>query len=174
MHQYIYSGLGRRLFAKVIDCVLSSVIFFPLLFIEAYKDFAAGNAISNQKVLIPPSLIISIIFIIVTALFNSSRMQGTPGKYFLRIKIITKEGNKLSFLRALGRISVDSFPAVLSIIIGILIGGTNYINEGSYLIILNNIGIIYCIISIFFIISTQEKTSPSDIICSTRVIRTIK
>ncbi|MCC8406614.1 MAG: RDD family protein [Rickettsia endosymbiont of Sceptobius lativentris] len=96
---------------------------------------------------IAPLIILSILY---WALFESSKLQATLGKYLLGMKIINKNGTRISFLKSLSRLLLD-------VIMGIIDDGIG--------------GPIITIISVLCIAFTKQKTSIPDMICGTRVVR---
>jgi uncharacterized RDD family membrane protein YckC len=60
----------------------------------------SANASSESLLL---NLVILILGVIYFAMFESSAMQGTPGKRAMGLIVTDLQGNRISFLRALGR-----------------------------------------------------------------------
>jgi uncharacterized RDD family membrane protein YckC/Tfp pilus assembly major pilin PilA len=78
----IYAGFWKRFVAYILDFVLLSVLYF---FIGSY-------------------LILLLITWLYYALMESSSSQATLGKMALGIKVVDMKGNRISFLRATGRL----------------------------------------------------------------------
>jgi len=138
-----YAGLGRRLFAFIIDAILLLILipitasFFNLVQgVKYFYYYTVQHApiASLTDVGTPEAAIIPIIasfgalFIVVPWLyfagFECSRGMATPGKTLLRIVVTDKEGNRISFARATLR-HFAKFISTLIIFIGfIMIGFT--------------------------------------------------
>lgn len=55
------------------------------------------------------------------AIPESSRMQGSIGKYVMKIKIVNLRGERISFLRAFARNLVKILSGIIHLLVGILI-----------------------------------------------------
>mgnify|MGYP002788531953 FL=1 len=94
-----YAGFWLRFAAYLIDFVImliaNIVVYavFGLSFLEAAAapDFNAGDLVN---------FVVGIAYF---AGFEASTMQGTPGKRALGMIVTDFQGNRISFLRALGR-----------------------------------------------------------------------
>lgn len=71
------------------------------------------NFLVSVLILVIYSLLCSFILLLSWALFESSKLQGTPGKLLLHIKVVDEEGNRLSYEKAFKR----GFYRLLSILI---------------------------------------------------------
>jgi uncharacterized RDD family membrane protein YckC/Tfp pilus assembly major pilin PilA len=78
----IYAGFWKRFVAYILDAVLLAIIY---VFIGSY-------------------LILLLITWLYYALMESSSSQATLGKMALGIKVVDMQGNRISFLRATGRL----------------------------------------------------------------------
>ena len=103
-----YSGFFVRLAAQIIDTLLLIAIFFIiiLLVVGTIKATAAPQAGGSP----PPDVFnvfgaIASFFgrIIYFPLFEISSYQATPGKMVVGAKVTDLEGNKIGFMKALGR-----------------------------------------------------------------------
>ncbi|WP_341793824.1 MULTISPECIES: RDD family protein [unclassified Rickettsia] len=156
MSDYIYCGVWRRFGAYIIDLLtllfttfcISFILYFFLKIPYLNKSFYDWFSIEENFIIF---IIINMIFftaqiILYWVLFESSKLQATPGKYLLNMKIINKNETKISFLKSFFRLLVN------------------------ILIIIFGFGIVE-IINIFCIVFTKQKTSIPDMICGTRVVR---
>lgn len=152
MSDYIYCGVWRRFGAYLLDGILQLLIIFCLLFFETifFKIFYPDKWLLIKEdfliYLMSNITLIIIIAILYWTLFESSKLQATPGKYLLNMKIINKDGTKISFLKSFSRLLLY----LMIIIFGFGIVG---------------------IINLFCIIFTKQKTSIPDMVCNTRVVR---
>jgi uncharacterized RDD family membrane protein YckC len=123
-----FAGFWVRFVAFLIDTfVLLIIVKLPISL--AFGQNTAAN------------LVISVIDALYFAIFESSSQQATPGKLALGLRVVDDEGNRISFIRALGR----------------------------YLCKIVS-GIILCI-GFFMAGWTKEKTALHDLMVSTRVIK---
>lgn len=96
----LQASFGKRLLATGIDIFIFMGIFmiFSDLVIDATGNFFLYNDYSSFFVLI--------VILSYTAFAESSAKQGTLGKQFLKIKVVDKQGERITFMHALGRISI--------------------------------------------------------------------
>lgn len=129
-----YAGFWRRFCASIIDGIILSIILYIIALI-------LGTDLADIEQNITINVISIILGIVYFAWFNSSEMQATPGKRVMGCYIIDKNGNRITFLRALGR-----YFAMIISAIPLMIG--------------------YLMVAF-----TQKKTGLHDIIASTYVIK---
>ncbi|WP_342270356.1 RDD family protein [Rickettsia endosymbiont of Orchestes rusci] len=163
MSDYIYCGFWRRSGSAFIDGAIQLLITFCLLFCKlkffypatpllALEDYLAYLTITSNIILI------TIATMLYYALFESSKLQATPGKYLLNMKIINKaDGTRMSFLKSFFRVS-------LSFVLGM-------IDDLMNVQIISIIHVILVTVSVLCIAFTKQKTSIPDMICGTRVVR---
>ncbi|WPY01041.1 RDD family protein [Candidatus Trichorickettsia mobilis] len=181
--QFEYAGIWRRSCAHIIDgfllqitlIVIGSVFFgidFISLYSETWRNIVEYNSdeIQITKVENFANTTHSIMAWIYYPLFNSSTMQATPGKYLLKLKLITIEGNKLTLLRAIARELAMVASAVLIMLFMLLIVAFFIDLEAILALLLVLLGATAIILAIPIII-TKEKKGFHDMICNTRVIR---
>lgn len=94
------ASFGKRLLATGIDSFIFMGIF--MLFSDLLID-ATGNLFVYNNYLTFLSFAMIIFYI---ALAESSAKQGTLGKQFLKIKVVDKQGKRITFIHALGRLSI--------------------------------------------------------------------
>jgi uncharacterized RDD family membrane protein YckC len=145
-----YGGFWIRVLARIIDGLILSVVFTPLAFV--FFAFA-GRGVLPRPGTVPDmsqmgpffavvfgfSAVEVVLIAIYEAWFVSNR-YATPGKLVLGLQVVRPNGDKLSFVRALGRFVLYYF--------GFLILGIGWI------------------IAAF----DEEKRALHDRICDTRVV----
>lgn len=117
----LYAGFWLRFVAYLIDslilgvpmAIFSIVVVFILLgssgAFENLDYVTAETEVSGAEVfaIIASYLIIAFVTLIVTvgyfAGFHASKMQATPGKRALNLKVVNLEGERISFWRGVGR-----------------------------------------------------------------------
>lgn len=117
-----YAGFLRRVIAFLIDGVL--VLLPPVLLcapLFIWQETAVSQLAGEEAQAIAVALIsftlytvwqttLLITYWLYFALFESSHFQATAGKLLMRIKVVDKNGTRLSFARATGR----TFARILS------------------------------------------------------------
>ena len=107
-----YSGFLRRAVAFVVDMVLVSIpamlVFGPVAAAQAFSLQAAPEVLAQQAGLLMATMISwQVVSLVIAwlyfALMESSKKQATLGKMLLGIKVIGKDGGRISFARATGR-----------------------------------------------------------------------
>ncbi len=104
-----YASFSKRFLAFFIDCI---VVYFGVSIVMAFvpsEDTASGmlfTVVFSQAAAI-------IIFILYSALFESSQRQATPGKIVMGIKAVTADGGRLNFPRALTRAVIKDISTFL-------------------------------------------------------------
>lgn len=107
-----YGGFWIRFGAKLIDGLILAVIQYAIIIPLSIMAFSSSPSISKN----PEDLMSSGIFMIIAiqyliaitipAVYNTffvGRFAATPGKMACRLKIVTPENGRVSYLRALGR-----------------------------------------------------------------------
>ncbi len=98
---YEYAGFFRRFFAFIIDYV---IVAFFMGFVAGIFDEIFGtnivNLVTNEDLI---TIILLLALIIYHTFFESSKQQASLGKQLLRLKVVNKDAEKLSFANALGR-----------------------------------------------------------------------
>jgi len=147
----IYAGFWIRVLATLIDMIVTAPFFIAIIYLlgqndytlikiddDFYSQLETINVSTSNRI---SDIISWVIAIGYSVFFISSKKQATIGKRICEIYVATKDGNKLSKLRALARF----FASVLSFV---------------------TLGIGFIIIAF-----THEKTALHDLICKTRVFR---
>jgi uncharacterized RDD family membrane protein YckC len=155
---FTYASFGERCCAGFIDTLIMGVIAFVI-----------------TKIITTTLLkeIMQIFFTIVIALFISSRFQGTPGKVILGIKITNLKGEKISFLRALGRSAFYLLSSLAYAFLGLMMLAVNY--HDYTLIVISFVGVIFWgfmpIVGYLMIFFSKCKQGLHDKLFGTIVIR---
>jgi len=136
-----YAGFWRRLAALMLDGVIISVVNMVLYL---PMGFLAVGAQDDPTFLVAYQLVIMFLQIMIAAAYATwfvGKYGATPGKMALKIKIVTADGDRISYGRALGR----HFATMIS---GMTMG-IGYLMAGF----------------------DEQKRTLHDRICDTRVVR---
>lgn len=110
-----YAGFWRRFVAYIVDRVIIGVPFSIIILAVMVPSIISlcNNSLSPEDLpLTIVTFILGWLWLIVVAviahvlyfaLFESSRLQATPGKLLIGIVVTDMQGQRVSFLRALGR-----------------------------------------------------------------------
>jgi uncharacterized RDD family membrane protein YckC len=107
-----YAGFWIRVLAALIDGALLAAVFFPMWFIftvflgalGGFRPRGSGPHMAAVFVLMPAFSLTSLcVAWLYEALMTSSAKQATLGKMALGLKVIDKQGGRLTFLHATGR-----------------------------------------------------------------------
>ena len=108
----VYAGFWQRFVAVLID---SSVISFAGAIIIAIIFFVSHSGASQSFI----PLVVGCIGLLYQALLESSSWQGTIGKKLIGLVVTDINGNRISFLRALGR-NLAKFVSYIILLIGFI------------------------------------------------------
>ena len=97
-----YAGFWKRAAAFLIDAIIATLIFVPLLFINA-SDETLGYIY----------LFSTIFNWLYFAFFESGGWMATPGKRLIGISVVGIHGNRISFARATGRYFAKFFSSLI-------------------------------------------------------------
>ncbi|ALI99341.1 RDD family protein [Rufibacter tibetensis] len=113
-HQAVYAGFWIRFAAVIID---NFVLMIPnwilqYLFLGNFtaSDFTPDNPAAILSAMSGSITISSVLGILYKSIMESSSWQATLGKRALNLKVTDEQGNRISFVRSLGR----SFATILS------------------------------------------------------------
>jgi uncharacterized RDD family membrane protein YckC len=105
--QMEYAGFWIRLAAKIIDGIILGVVNMALYIPAAFLMAPPSKPSAGTMVLfIAVQLIVMFLQITIGAVYTTwllGRYGATVGKMACRLKVVTADGNKISYLRALGR-----------------------------------------------------------------------
>ena len=133
-----YAGFWIRVLAYLIDTIILMIVFAPLAFLFGENLFDMSPDAQIYSVFDLISFIVGISYFVG---FETSNMQGTPGKRALGLIVVDHDGATLTVGRAIGRY----FAKILSALI-LLIG--------------------YIMVAF-----TERKQGLHDMICSTLVLK---
>jgi uncharacterized RDD family membrane protein YckC/phage FluMu protein Com len=126
LREVVYAGFWLRFVALIVDGFLMLLILIPILLVVMFS-ISGGitedqlEALENMDPLLEFMINLGSFFAMwpYYAFFESSSLQGTPGKRLLRLKVTDLEGRRISFLRASGRY-FGRLPARMICYIGFL------------------------------------------------------
>jgi uncharacterized RDD family membrane protein YckC len=101
-----YAGFGIRFVAILIDGILLQIVQIGL-------SYAIYNAYSFGDESIELTLVGLLIGVVYTAGMQSSKSQATLGKMAVGIKVGNENGERISFLRAVGRYFATFLSTIL-------------------------------------------------------------
>ena len=140
-----YAGFWIRFGAKFIDLVLLGVVNGAVQMVMGMIVGGAGSMTGSEEIaffiVIVLSSLFSLFFGAVYTTFFIGRFAATPGKMACGLKVVRADGDKVSYMRALGRHFAEMLSAII-LYIGYLMAAFD-----------------------------EEKRSLHDRICDTRVIR---
>jgi uncharacterized RDD family membrane protein YckC len=141
--QLLYAGFWIRFVAKFIDGLIVGVVFFAPAMIIMFRSRATGGPpdLINELMV---NLVFNLASTVVMTVYNTffvGKFGASPGKMAVGLRIVTSDGGRVSYARALGR----SLAEILS-------------------------GIV-CYIGYIIAAFDGQKRTLHDHICDTRVIR---
>jgi uncharacterized RDD family membrane protein YckC len=145
-----YAGLFRRIAASIVDSIVIAILLILILtgiilIFEVQLETHFSQSIHDfmyDFTSILTGITILLGNFIYYAIFESSKYQGTIGKIIMRIKIVTNQGEKISFATSFFRLLLFYLFAISP----------------------------FYIINFFTIIFTKEKKALHDMIFNTRII----
>ena len=140
-----YAGFGIRLAAKLVDGVILSIPFLIVYFAVAMPTIMASVRHKDQTPefsLLPALVQFGFIFVRMGYdVFFIGKYGATPGKMLCKIKVVTSEGEKITYGRAVGRFFAEMLSGLI------------------------------CYIGYFMVLFDQEqRRALHDHICNTRVV----
>jgi uncharacterized RDD family membrane protein YckC len=141
-----YAGFWKRVAAYILDAI---ILYIPQVLIEKAFGGTAAKAALQQAILDgagnpdammaanahyygtmwPAMLLIMVVGILYFVVCESSAWQGTVGKLALGIRVTDLDGNRISFLKALGRYFAK-FLSVIILGVGFLMAGWTRRKQG--------------------------------------------
>ena len=114
LSNYQMAGFGLRLSAIIVDVFILLVIVTFIIFgsVKIFKNYDLD--VPDYQIETMPSFVavggmllylfgLPLIGLLYRTIFECSKIQGTPGKMLVKIKVVNGEGNRISFIRSLGR-----------------------------------------------------------------------
>lgn len=146
--EHIYCGFWRRIAAGLFDYIIMTlictVIGLVCIIVGVVWLFLTNISFFLAEIFMDWTFPTTLLLFLYIPIFESSSMQATPGRYILDMKIINKNGTRISFFKSLFRFIT--------------------------LVLINSTGILI-IPNIACIICTNEKVFLHDILFGTRMIR---
>lgn len=153
-----YAGFWLRVVANMFDGTLFGGISYIL-----------GRLVQSNMV----ETVLSLVFAVLAIWFNSSKYQGTPGKMCVGIKVTDLEGNRIPFLRSIGR-SCVYYPFIIFQILGYIYFVTAFsagnIGEAMIGLAISLICVFVPIVGILMIAFTCRKQGLHDKLANTLVV----
>ena len=135
MNTSIYAGFWKRAIAFIIDTFLAAlppiIICLPLMIWQVYSMANAPEAEYASRMMVIFILMFAwqilnlVSFWLYFALQESGPRQATWGKRLLKIKVVGKDGGRISFFRATGRAFSKLLSSMIMYIGFIMAGLTN-------------------------------------------------
>lgn len=99
---YKFAGFGQRLGALLIDSLIIFIFVAICIRILANSNlhFSEMDGSSIIGIILMYFLGLPLLGIIYQSAFECSKFQGTPGKIAIGIKVVTKQGSRVSFFQA--------------------------------------------------------------------------
>jgi len=113
----VFAGFWRRASAVSLDGLFFSTLLVPLLLVYGHFSPKAHNFLYSKSSDNSLELSLSLVFVILVSLFESSVQQATPGKILLGLKVTDARGARLSFMRAVWRNLARFAPLLAGFII---------------------------------------------------------
>jgi uncharacterized RDD family membrane protein YckC len=116
-NKIVYAGFWLRFFASIIDCVWYIFLLMPLPIIYGFGQYLNSGPLSYLGVW---HILLELILPITLTILLWLRFSATPGKMFLKLKIVdTKTSGPISFRQALIRY-IGYLPSFYCLLLGIL------------------------------------------------------
>jgi uncharacterized RDD family membrane protein YckC len=131
-HEIVYAGFWKRVAAYFIDTVLASIVIIIIILPIAFL-IGLGNPESISQISGPAEAIINLLSVVVLAVYfawmESSPAQATFGKQMVGIKVCLPDGERISFLRGIGRF-FGKYISALILGVGFIMAGLTQRKQG--------------------------------------------
>lgn len=170
-----YAGLFRRVIAYIIDLIVLGIINYVIGSIVGYHATSAAlDRLQGKSVPAGPFTLATILGVLIAVVYfvimESSKTQGSLGKMALGIKITDENGNRISISNALLRYVFFDVFAIVGSIITIIQGPNVTSGLTSPANVINFIALIYDIILLITILSSEANQGLHDRIAKTYVV----
>ena len=126
----MYAGFWKRFLAFIIDNIILQAVMYTLMMLMGLANsLPQDNAAMSPEVLIRTLILLAsfsvggfLITILYWAIFEASPLMATPGKLALGIKVVDMNGQRISFLKSLGR-NLGKIITGLTLNIGYVMAG---------------------------------------------------
>jgi len=106
---FVYAGFWWRFLAYLIDAIILSIGYWLVAFVFGFNGWLFLGA--DYKYWAAAGVTLVVIYSVLSfiapwlyyALMESSKFQGTIGKWALKIRVVDEDGKKITFSRATGR-----------------------------------------------------------------------
>ena len=107
--EFVYAGFWWRFLAYLIDAIILSIGYWLVAFVFGFNGWLFLG--SDYKYWAAAGVTLVVIYSVLSfiapwlyyALMESSKFQGTIGKWALKIRVVDEDGKKITFSRATGR-----------------------------------------------------------------------
>jgi len=108
-YDFVYGGFWWRFLAYLIDAIILSIGYWLVAFVFGFNGWLFLG--SDYKYWAAAGVTLVVIYSVLSfiapwlyyALMESSKFQGTIGKWALKMKVADEEGKQITFARATGR-----------------------------------------------------------------------
>lgn len=128
----VYAGFFSRLAAFLIDMLLVNIVLSVIKIPVWFLKLSLGNSILFQEILFEYTFFDILYYLLTLAYFVVATYccSATVGKYLMRIKVISADGEKLSFMTVLIRESIGRYLSGIIICVGYIIAGLDNRKQG--------------------------------------------
>ncbi len=128
----VYAGFFIRLAAFLIDMLLVNVVLCVIKVPVWFLKLSMGDSILFQSILFEYN-VFDILYYVLTATYfvlSTYCCGATLGKYLMKIKVVSVDGEQLSFLTVLIRETVGRYLSAIIIYIGYIVAGLDHRKQG--------------------------------------------
>lgn len=113
------AGFFIRAFARLIDTMILALVLGAVFFLRGQSILEGLKTMNPLHFMLLYLFTFPLIRLVYFTLFECSKLQATPGKLAVDLKVVTDEGYKLTFFKALGR-NLTKIFSFITIYIGFL------------------------------------------------------
>ena len=129
-----YAGFWVRLLALVIDAIIISIVFMPILTVifptrEVFSNYYTQPGFRNTFVEDPATSVRGFVFMIY-AILMLNYYGATLGKRLLGIKVVSENGKRPSILDLIIRESIGKFLSTIVLGLGFILAGFDKKKQG--------------------------------------------
>lgn len=128
----VYAGFFIRLAAFLIDMLLVNVVLCVIKVPVWFLELSIGDSILFKNILFEYNAF-DILYYVLTATYfvlSTYCCGATLGKYLMKIKVVSVDGEKLSFLTVLIRETIGRYLSAIIVYIGYIVAGLDNRKQG--------------------------------------------